>query len=229
MDSATPPPALARSLSPPVVGQRARGGGRGALDHSLVGLPSAAFRPHQAHQHSLDHSLAAPAGWFAQESSADGTAPDGGADSKGIAGSSKPGGTGARAGGATIDLLVVVVDETFGLPRLSGAPKFHGRVHDLRGLSAQLSGDELVAQCVQGVPVVSTRGGRWCLCWSEAMSADEHSDHELGAPGSRIEVIEEPAVGTAGGVARVLEKWTLAEAGIETDDVLWCRYLMVRS
>eukprot|EP01043_Picozoa_sp_COSAG02_P120755 COSAG02_NODE_57545_length_280_cov_0.729282_1_plen_62_part_10 len=61
------------------------------------------------------------------------------------------------------------------------------------------------------------------------MSADEHSNHELGAPGSRIVVIEEPAVGTAGGVARVLENWTLAEAGIETDDLLWCRYLMIRS
>ena len=61
------------------------------------------------------------------------------------------------------------------------------------------------------------------------MNADEHGDHELGAPGSRIEVIEEPAAGTTNGVARVLENWTLAEAGIETDDVLWCRYLKLSS
>eukprot|EP01043_Picozoa_sp_COSAG02_P084055 COSAG02_NODE_21955_length_768_cov_1.656203_1_plen_148_part_10 len=148
MDSETPP-ALVRSLSPPTIGRRARGGSRGALDHSLVGPPSAAFGPEHSHQHLLDHSLAAPAGWFAQASSADGSAPDGGAVSKSIAGSSKQGGTGARAGGATVDLLVVVVDETFALPRLSGAPKFHGRVQDLRGVSAQLSGDELVAQCVE--------------------------------------------------------------------------------
>ena len=53
-----------------------------------------------------------------------------------------------------LDLLVVVVDETFALPRLSGAPSFHGRVHDVRGFSAQLSGDELVAQCVQGEHLV---------------------------------------------------------------------------
>ena len=67
------------------------------------------------------------------------------------------------------------------------------------------------------------------VCVGEVTSVDEHSDHELGAPGARIEVIEEPAAGTTGGVARVVENWTLEEAGIETDDVLWCRYLVLRS
>ena len=226
MDSAAPP-APAGSLSPPAVGWR-RAGGRGALDHSLVGPPSGAFAPQQVQRHSLDHSLAAPAGWLASQASSP-AAPATGRGAgvpKDFAGSSGEGDDGTRAGEAMLDLLVVVVDETFALPRLSGAPSFHGRVHDVRGFSAQLSGDELVAQCVQGVPVVSTRDGRWCLCWSEVVSPDEHSDHELGAPGSRIEVIEEPAAGTTGGVARVLENWTLEEAGIETNDVLWCRYLV---
>ena len=203
MDAPSPAPA------PPTCQRRGRGG---TLDHSLVGPPSGLLPPQQALR--LDHSLAAPAGWLAHAAAV--------------------GAEAARdtAAEAALDLLVVVVDETCALPRLSGAPAFRGRLHDMRGVSPSLSGSELVAQCVEGVPVVSrARGGkgRWCLCWSEAVKPDKHSDHELGAPGARIEVIEEPSAGASGGLARVLENWTLAEAGIETDDVLWCRYLILRS
>lgn len=197
--------ALSPALAPPTGRRRGRGG---TLDHSLVG-PSGLLPPQQPLR--LDHSLAAPAGWLSHAAAGDGEA------------------TRDAEVEATLDLLVVVVDETCALPRLSGAPAFHGKVRDMRGVSPSMLGTELVAQCVEGIPVVLRRGeqGKWCLCWSEAMKPDKHSDHELGAPGARIEVIEEPSVGS-GALARVLENWKLVEAGIETDDVLWCRYLIVR-
>lgn len=216
--SAGPPkPSLGpplRTQSPPLsaTGGRSRAGGsRGTLDHSLVGPPSGycKWKP------SLDHSLAAPDGWLAHA----GKCED-------VKFGSRDFGAG-NGGETTLDLLVVVVDETLTLPRLRGAPSFHGRIHDLRGLPARHLGDDLVAQCVEGVPVVSRPGGKWCLCWSETVR-DENGNHELGTPGPRIEVIEEPEL-VSGGAAQVLDSWTLAEAGIETDDILWCRHLVLHS
>ena len=136
--------------------------------------------------------------------------------------------------GPLLDLVVVVVDETFSSPPLHDAPPYHGRVHDLRNLSPDLQGAELVARCIEGVPVLSRFGCRWCLCWGEAEDGSE-----LGRPGPRIEVIEEAGRGGGGPEEeghsaeleetppRLLHDWTLAEAGVEQDDVLWCRYLML--
>lgn len=274
-----------RAISPPrradAIGPR-RGARAPMLDHSLVGPPSQLLA---TQQHSLDHSLAAPAGWLASLRASAGSD-----DIHTIIGAGGPGGASAStvspkmtatsnlvitAGDvlqlqhergqadhtlldydcrpdltdtprhsataaapspsstamiyaeAPLDLLVAVVDETFKLPRLRGASRFHGLVRDLRGLSPRLTGRQLVARCVEGVPVMSRPGCRWCLCWGEAVAADENGNHELGVPGARIEVIEEAAAGTRETLPRLLDDWTLADAGIETDDVLWCRYLML--
>ena len=110
---------------------------------SLVGPPSGAFAPQQAQRHSL--VLAGSSSWVAPAESAP-TLWGAGVPKTSLVPAER-GDEPGREG--VLDLLVVVVDETFALPRLSGAPSFHGRVHDVRGFSAQLSGDELVAQCVQ--------------------------------------------------------------------------------
>jgi hypothetical protein len=77
---------------------------------------------------------------------------------------------------------------------------------------------ELIAQCTEGVPMLARPGCSWCLCWGEE---DEFTD--LGKPGLRIEVFGEQIADRS---VQLAQAFTLEEAGVESDDVLWCRYMM---
>ena len=117
-----------------------------------------------------------------------------------------------------LDLVVHTVDETFALPSLAPAQPYHGRTHELRNLSSLSTAGELIAQSTEGVPMLGRPGCSWCLCWGEE---DEFTD--LGKPGLRIEVFGEQIADRS---VQLAQEFTLEEAGVESDDVLWCRYMM---
>ncbi len=114
-------------------------------------------------------------------------------------------------------LTVCVVDETCVMPVIEGST-YHGIVHELLLAPTKLGAD-LVAQCRRAMPRLPRRGSRWCLCWGEQAKGG------FGKPGKPIDLQMQ-------GIKRMRgwsdHTWTLADAGIETHDVLWLRHMAVR-
>ena len=110
-------------------------------------------------------------------------------------------------------LTMHVVDETCLLPLMPGT-HHHGIAHNLF-VSPGMRCADLVGQCKRGMPTIARPGYRWCLCWGTQLPSG------VEKPGPRIEVKDEGAPWSN-------LDYTLAEADVQNNDVLWLHYLNVK-